>query len=69
MKKFFRSQYGRVCFDLIKVKTSVTLQVVTCLEKAGLILKCSLKVCISKVILQTGFIILEKTERVELTEL
>ena len=69
MRNFFKSQYVGVRFDLIKVETLVTLQVVTYLENTGLILNTSLKVCISKVIFQTGFIMLDKTECAELTGL
>ena len=70
----FRSQFVRVGFDLIKVKTLVTSQVVIYLGKAGLILKTPVRNLHTKgdfpnERLQTGFIMLDKTERAEFTEL
>ena len=75
-ESFFRSQFVRVDFDLIKVKTLVTSQVATYLGKAGLIFKIPLRSLHTKGVFQmgyynlrTGFIMLHKAERVELTEL
>ena len=70
----FRSQFVRVCFDLIKVKTLLTSQVVTYLVKTNLILKIPFRSLHTKrdfpnVTLQTDFIMLDKAERAELTEL
>ena len=64
----FRSQFVRVGFDFIKVKTLVTSQVVTYLGKAGLILKTPYRSLhtkgdFSNETLQTGFIMLDKAER------
>ena len=74
MRKCFQITIVRVGFDLIKVKTLVTSQVVTYLGKAGLILKTPLKSLHTKGdflngTLHTGFIMLDKAERAELTEL
>ena len=69
----FRSQFVRVGFDLIKVKTLVTSQVVTYLGKAGLTLtplrSLHTKGDFPNGTLQTGFIMLDKAEGAELTEL
>ena len=61
-------------FDLMKVKTLVTFQVVTYLGKAGLILKTPLRSPHTKGdfpngTLNTGFKMLDNAERAELTEL
>ena len=74
MRKCFQITFVRVGFDLIKVKTLVISQVVTHLDKAGLILKTPLRSLHTKGdfpngTLHTGFIMLDKAERAELTEL
>ena len=70
----FRSQFVRVSFDLIKVKTLVTFQVVAYFGKAGLILKTPLRSLYTKSdflngTFQTSFIMLDKAERTWSTEL
>ena len=54
---------------MLKVKTLVKPQVLTYLDKVGLILKIQFKFCIPKVILRTGFVMLGKIERAELAKL
>ena len=73
MRKF-RSEFVRVGFDLIQVKTLVMSQGVTYLGKAGLILKSPLRSLHTKGdfpngTVHNGFIMLDKAERAELTEL
>ena len=68
----FRSQYIRLSFDLIKGKTLVTPQ--TFLSKASLILKALLgsqhiKDDLPNGTWHTGFIMIDKAEPAELTEL
>ena len=70
----FRSQSARVGFDLIKVKSLVTFQVVTYLGKSGLILKTPLRSLHSSGdfpngTLDTGFILLDKAESEGFTNL
>ena len=70
----FRSQFVTVGFDLIKVKSLVTSQVVTYPGKTGLKLKTPLKSLHTKGdfpngTLQTGFLMLDKAECAELTEI
>ena len=74
MRKCFQITICRVDFDLIKVKTLVASQVVAYLGKAGLILKTPLRSLHTKSdfpngALQAGFIMLDKAECAELTEL
>ena len=70
----FKSQSVKVSFVLIKVKTLVTSQIVTYLSKPCLILKTPLRCMHTKGdfpngTLHNGFIMLDKPERAELTEL
>ena len=74
MRNCFQVTSVRVGSDLIKVKTLVTSQVVTYHGKAGLILKSSLRSLRTKDdfpngTLRAGFVMFEKAERAELTEL
>ena len=62
MRNFFMSQYVWVGFNLIKVETLVTLQVLTYLEKTDLILGSAYQRWFCK-------LVLDKTERAELIEL